>query len=122
MGLKSALGGAARAGVAALGDVAVSTNYESFTSATYDASTGANVASYATSAGVTLVFRNFSIAQVDGRQVQPEDKRALIPARNISGVTPGVNDRIVAGGSVWEVQRVAADPASALWDLQVRKP
>ena len=122
MGLKDALAHAAKAGVAAAGDIAVSTNYESFTSATYNASAGTNAATYATIAGVKLVFANFTIAQIDGRQVQPEDKRALIPAKTISGVTPGVNDRIVEGGTVWEVQRVRADAASALWDLQVRKP
>jgi archaellum component FlaF (FlaF/FlaG flagellin family) len=123
MSLRDAFKTAAQQAITAFGDVAVSTNYLSHTTTSYNVTAGTDTTSYSTKAGVTVIFDEFRVVEIDGIAVKPEDKKALIPAKSISGVTPGVNDQIVADGSVtWEVQRVGSDPAGALWTLQVRRP
>ena len=123
MGLRSTIQKAAKSAVAATGDIAVSTNYHSLSSTlTYDASAGTNTVSYSTVAGVSVTFEVFSLSQIDGQNIQPEDKRALVPAKSISSITPKVNDQIKQSGQTWEVQGVRVGPAGALWDLQIRRP
>lgn len=123
MGLSDAFKTAAEQVVAAFGDVAVSTNYHSHTTTSYSVTAGTDTTTYSTKAGVTVIFDEFRIAEIDGKAVKPEDKKALVPAKSISGVTPGVNDQVVTDGSVaWEVVNVRSDPAGALWTLQVRRP
>jgi len=123
MGLRDALRNAAKAAVGAVGDVAVSTNYLSHGSTTYNASTGAVTATFTTVAGVTLVFDEFRIVEIDGQAVKPNDKKALIPATSLGSVVPAAEDRIITNGSVvWEVVGVRTDPADALYELQIRKP
>lgn len=122
MALRDAIKGAAKAAVDAVGDVAVSTNYEAFASTTYNASAGTNTPVYSTTAGVKVVFDEFRLEQIDGQNVKPEDKMALVPAKSISAVTPKTNDRIVENGATWNVQDVRNDPAEALWTLHVRRP
>lgn len=122
MGLRDALRSAAEAAVAAVGDVAVSADYLSHSSSSYNASTGSLTATFATVAGVKMVFDEFRISEIDGVAVRPNDKKALVPAASLSGVTPGVEDQIVHAGETWEVLGVRADPAGALYELQVRRP
>ncbi len=121
MGLRDTFKSAALTTVTAFGDVGVSTNYESHSSSTYDASSGTNVATYSTTAGVTVIFDSFRIAEIDGVNVKPEDKLALVPAKSISGVTPDADDRIIESGVIWNVVSVRTDPAGALFQLQVRR-
>lgn len=124
MGLKETFKDAAQDIVTAFGNVGVSTNYEAIVStsaAFYNASSGVAATTYSTVAGVTVIFDVFELKQVDGIIVQPEDKKALIPAKSISAVTPSPEDRIVVAGIPWRVVRVNTDPAEALWELQVRK-
>ena len=121
--LRAAFQKAAQQAVAAFGDVGVSTNYHSYSTATYDASAGSITATYSTISGVTVVFTSFKVHQIDGQLVRPEDKMALIPALNLTSVTPKVEDRIVEDASVtWQVVRAGVDPAGALHKLQVRRP
>ncbi len=123
MGLAETFRKAALQAVAAFGDVAVSATYAAFSSATYNASAGTPVTVFSSTAGVSVIFEEFRIDQVDGAAVRPEDKKALVPAKNISGVTPSVNDQLIVTGSVaWSVVRVTTDPAEALWTLQIRRP
>tara|TARA_R100000049_G_C1897549_1_gene48594 strand:+ start:186 stop:521 length:336 start_codon:yes stop_codon:yes gene_type:complete len=110
--------------VTAFGDVGVSTNYESIASTsanTYNTSTGAVGAIYSTVAGVTVIFDVFSLKQIDGVNIKPSDKKALVPAKSISAVTPSIEDRVMVAGVPWRVVNVNTDPAEALWELQVRK-
>lgn len=121
MGLQDTFKTAAQTIVAAFGDVAVSTNYESISSTTYNASAGTNAAVYATVGGVSVIFDVFSLKEIDGENIRAEDKKALIPANSIAAVTPSTDDRIIQAGVVWRVMNVETDPAGALWTLQVRK-
>lgn len=121
MGLTNTFKSASQAVVTAFGDVAASTIYSSFTSTTYNASAGTQTAVYASTAGVTLIFDVFELAKIDNINIKPEDKKALLPAKNISAITPKPNDRIRSAGVFWNVVNVVTDPAGALWELQVRK-
>jgi len=122
MALRDAFRDAARSAVAAVGDVAVSTNYLSHSTTIYDTSTGAVTATFATQAGVRVVFDEFRIFQVDGVAVKPEDKKALIPALSLGSLVPAAEDQIIEGGTTWEVVKVRVDPAEALYEVHVRKP
>lgn len=122
MGLQNVFRKAALQAVTAFGDVGVSANYLSHASTTYNASSGVHTATFTTVAGVTVIFDEFRIVEIDGLAVRPKDKKAMVPAISISAVTPDAEDRIVTDGSVtWEVVNVRTDPATALWELQVRR-
>ena len=121
MGLRNTLKSVAREAVAAFGDVGTTADYQAFTSATYDASAGTHTAAYSTVAGVTVIVEDFALDQVDGVSVRREDRKMLLPAASVSGVTPGINDRVIVDGATWQVQAVHSDPAQALWELQVRR-
>lgn len=122
MGLRSVLANAALTTVRATGDIAVSANYEAFASASYNASTDTQTATYTTTA-VTVIFTNFSIREIDGQMVKPEDKKALLPSTSLASA-PTANDRITtdASANVWQVVGIRSDPADALYTLQVRRP
>tara|TARA_Y100000310_G_scaffold160700_1_gene160533 strand:- start:769 stop:1137 length:369 start_codon:yes stop_codon:yes gene_type:complete len=121
MGLQNTFKSAAQSIVTSFGDVAASTVYASFSSTTYNASAGTQTAVYSSTAGVKVIFDKFELAKIDNINIKPEDKKALIPAKNISAITPKPNDQIRASGVVWNVVNVVTDPASALWECQVRK-
>ncbi len=122
MSLRDAFKTAAQQAITAFGDVAVSTNYLSHTTTSYNVTAGTDTTSYSTRAGVTVIFDEFRVVEIDGVAVKAEDKKALVPAKSISGVTPGVNDQIVEGSVTWQVVNVRTDPAGALYELQVRRP
>ncbi len=122
MGLRETIQNATGSAIAALGNVAVSTNYRAFVSTTYNASTGVATTTYTTVAGVSVVFDAFRLEQIDGEKVKPEDKVALVAQTQIPGTTPNDNDQITEGTQAWNVVKVNVDPAGALWSLQIRKP
>lgn len=121
MGLQETFRKAAQTITTAFGDVPASTVFRSFSSTTYNASAGTDATVYSSTAGVKLIFDVFQHRQVDGSNIEPDDKRALIPAKNISGVVPKPADQIREGTTVWNVVNVFSDPANALWDCQIRK-
>ncbi len=62
-----------------------------------------------------------------GENVLPTDQRASIPCLNMKNtvgtlVDPEMDDTIVkADSSRWKVIRIRTDPASALWEMQIRR-
>ena len=122
MGLREAIQSAAGAAVKAVGNVAVSTDYRSFVSSSYNTATGSTTTTHTTVEGVSVIFDAFRLEQIDGQKVKPEDKLALVAQTQIPGVTPDDNDQLTEGAVVWNVMRVGVDPAGAMWELQVRKP
>jgi hypothetical protein len=124
MSLREAFQKAAQKALQAVGDIPASTNYLSYATTTYDASAGTPTTTFTTVAGVKVVFSNFSVREIDGKDVRPKDKKAMLAALDVSGVTPGPNDRIVEDVSVvWEVMDLMpGDAAGALYKLQVRQP
>ncbi len=129
MGLRDAIQGAVNAGINALGDIPVSTNYESLSSSTYDASAGTPTTVYSTIAGVKVVigeFRFVANAGIRGSapdfDVKAQDKEALISGKALSTtITPKPEDRIVHDGETWNVVNVFTDPAEGAWVLQIRR-
>ena len=122
MGLREAIQAATGAAIKATGNIAVSTTYQAFVSTTYNASAGTDVTTRTTTGGVTVIFDAFRLEQIDGQKIKPNDKMALVAQAQIPGTTPGLNDRLTEGSTVWEVHGVRVDPAGALWSLHVRKP
>lgn len=122
MGLRSTVRQAVKDALIATGDIRVSTNYQSMTSGVYNASAGTQVTSYTTVAGVQVVFHDFEISEVDGQIVRSNDRRILMAATDVSGISPAAKDRVLTDVSIiWYVQNVDADPTESLWTLQVRK-
>ena len=68
-----------------------------------------------------MIVEDFTLDQIDGVSVRREDRKMLVPAASVSGVTPGINDRVIVAGATWQVQAVRSDPAQAMWELQVRR-
>ncbi len=122
MGLRETFQKAARTAIQAFGDVGVSSNYQSYSTATYNASAGTYTPTYSTVAGVTIIFADFTIEEIDNVEIKANDKKALIAALDISTVTPAAEDLIIQGGKTWEVVSAKVDPADALWQIQVRTP
>lgn len=124
MGLRETIQKAAAAAIAATGNIAVSANYEVFATTVYSASAGTASTTVSTVEGVKVVIEDWSVYLVDGQHIQPNDRKAIIAANAISGVTPSPQDRLTMAASteVWQVVRAMTDPASAAWTLQVRRP
>ena len=121
MGLRAALANIAQAAVAATGDIAVSTNYESFVTTVANVTAGTDTTTYGTTAGVKVIFQNFRQVEIDGTNIRPDDRVALIPSASLTSA-PVVSDRLVTDTSIaWAVQGVRTDPAEALWRLHVRR-
>jgi hypothetical protein len=124
MGLQGTFQTAAKQIVDAFGDVAVSTIYHSLASTsanTYNASSGVVAAVVATVGGVKVIFDVFTMRETDGVHIRSEDKKALVPQKYVSTITPVTGDRILVAGITWKVVNVKADPATALYELQVRR-
>jgi len=125
MGLKSVFSNAAQTAFAAAGDVPASARFEMVGSSVYDASSGVTSA-LSSSIMTTMLFSNFSRAQIDNENVLPTDVRALLPQAYISGIVPATDNRVhkvEAGASTeYTVIEYGQDPAGATWWLQLRKP
>lgn len=127
MGLKETFQKAAETAVTAFGNVGVSTVYAAFASTSYNASAGTQVATFTSVAGVTMIFEDFTLREIDTlgrvRDIEPTDKKALIPAAGpLSTVTPALQDTIRdPDGTTWKVVNAEIDAADALWVLHVRK-
>ncbi len=122
MGLREIVQAAAGSVVKAVGNIVVSTNYQSFVSSSYNATTGVMTTTYSTVTGVSVIFDAFRLEQIDGQNIKPEDKLGLVAQVQIPGITPGANDLVSEGTETWNVVKVRVDPAGAMWELQVRKP
>ncbi len=75
---------------------------------------------------VDVVFVEFQLQQVDGVNIFPEDKQALVSHLNLMKEqipNPVTDDKLVeSGGEVWKVVNVQTDTAEACFILHVRKP
>ena len=70
---------------------------------------------------IHAVFSAYSLREQLNESLQPTDQRCSV-SRMLNTVAPVVNGTFVrSDGSVWKVIAVRTDPASAAWDLQVRR-
>jgi hypothetical protein len=122
VGIRETFQKGAKTVITAFGNVAVSTNYVAIASTgAYNASAGTVTVARTTVGGVKVIFDVFTIQEMDGADIRPEDKKALIAGKDLSTITPSVEDSIVEGGVEWNVVRVFLDPAGALYQFQVRR-
>jgi hypothetical protein len=122
MSLKDTIQDAVESAFEALDDVPESCTYTQTTSSTYAPATGVDTPATNTQTGVPVVFDVYSTRDIDGERIRASDQKALIAANDIV-VTPKVEDTITrADGTIWTVEEVATDPATAMWELRVRKP
>lgn len=119
MGLRATIKQAARAGFAAAGDVAETVSYHTTVKGTYDPHAGATYGDSAGAYAVQAVCEDYSAIEVDGAAVRMSDVKALILQADLP-VTPATDDRITRGTTVYRVVAIGADPAGALWNLQLR--
>lgn len=122
MGLRDTLQKAAQAVIAATGDIAETSVYLAFGSSTYNASAGSAVVAMATTESVPVIFDVFHFREIDGEAIQPGDRKAIIAALDLPGVSPSVRDQIrLSNGEVWRVHSTESDPAGAHYMLHVRR-
>lgn len=122
MSLRTAIQQAIQAGMNAMGDIQETSTYTNVTANTYNATTGVSTPTKTSYTGVKIVFDRYSVLEIDGDAVRPEDLKALVAKRNLTP-TPSLNDYITRGdGTVWVVVAVATDPVTAMWELQIRRP
>jgi len=122
MGRRADLSAIAESLLANTGDIAEVITYRSFTGIVEDVAAGTSTGTFTDIADIKAIFVAFDSRQIDGAAIRSQDEMALIPAKNIADVTPGLDDLIVRGTDTWEVVRVWSDPALALWKIQVRRP
>lgn len=121
MGLKDTLKNAAKAAVAATGDIPVTCVYWSMVSSVYSPSAETIVNKGTKQDAVDFISADFEQKEIDGDKVKREDKKALIPSLNLNFV-PKADDRLVVSlTEQWEVENVDTDPAEALWILHIRR-
>lgn len=127
MGLRDTFQKAAQTIVRATGDIALDATYQSFASATYDASAGADSVTYSAITGCKLIVGEFSHFEREREAIRPDDRKFLLPVRYLGATRPKPRDRVVTdpgatASANWEVVAAMTDPAEALWELQVRRP
>jgi len=125
MGLRDTFAKAAQTIFTAVGDIKTTAYYYAHATATYDVSSG--TVSTGTSLVVTsMIFENFSQREIMNESIEPTDVKGTIPQAYLSGIVPSIKDHvqvIEAGVSVrYDVVHKKQDPASATWELQLRKP
>lgn len=104
----------------ALDDVPEAVTYSRKSSTSVNPTTGA-VTQAQVSYAVEMVFVNYRREEIDGDAIRPEDMKGLLPAKDL-GFVPTLNDTITRGSAVYSVVRIALDPVSSLYTLQVRRP
>ena len=123
MGLRDTIQKAAKAAVAATGDVAEKVTYNSLTSVTYAPATSATpTETQAPVSNVPIVWQDIETSRVDGRNVLIRDREVLVTAKDLGTVVPESEDEIErSNGEKWRVVRKRTDPAEAAYILQVRQ-
>lgn len=108
-------------GMKALESIGKTATYHQSLSSSYDTATGGFTAS-TNPIATKAILTKFNKREIDGENVRPDDRKALIAADALTGVTPQLVDTIDVGSDTWNIVAVTQDPAEALWVLHVRKP
>lgn len=119
MGLLSDAQSATAQAFVAIGDLLTSVTYRHITPGAYNPATGTQTPTVTTQS-VSVLLVDYATREIDGQVIQPGDQKALCPQSYLSPA-PALLDEIVVGSDTWAVVRVAKDPASATWELQVRR-
>lgn len=82
---------------------------------------GADVSSIQT--GVWAVFLDYEQMMIDGSLIQMGDRKALIPAQNLTEA-PQVNGHVINGSDVWTIKSVKPlnpNGQNIMFEVQLRK-
>lgn len=122
MGLAETFKNAALAAHKAVGNVVEAVTYHSRGTMTYNPATGANAESDGTDYSLARpVFANYESGEIDGKTIQKNDVKMLVPGLDVS-FTPKTDDYVTrADATVWKVVDWQLDPAGAEWVFQLRK-
>jgi hypothetical protein len=123
MSLKDAFQAAAVTAFKASGNIPVEVKYQSYVTATSEATTG-TVEPEFRNYFVSVVFDAYKSRVVDGSNIQAGDRKAVIPSLNLP-VVPSARDRVlVLEGGGWQTYNVvdkSTIPTMALWEIQLRR-
>lgn len=120
MSLTTAIRKAAGAAFGALGDLTVSAVYKEPAQGAFDPATGQTVTTY-TDHACSGVLTRYSQGEVfiSGGGILATDRKLLVPRTSLAD-KPDVRGRFVIGGQTYSVASVKADPAEAVWTIQLR--
>jgi hypothetical protein len=119
MGLSNTFKNSAKLIADIFADLQIDVTYHQMGTVTYDPSEGEDVESGGTDYDISIILDVYKTSEIDNTIVQSYDRRVLIPSLDIE-LTPAIGDYILHDSVKWIVRNVKTDPASALWELQVR--
>lgn len=128
MGLKATIASAVATAFTALGDIPTSVTYRQPGVTSYNATTGAYVATPVDTA-VTAILVEYTQSEVKAGTVSASgsesilasDRKAIVQAVDLNGVTLSLADRLVISGVLWDVIDFSTDPADATHTFQIRR-
>lgn len=120
MGLRELIRQNVQAGLALTGNIREDATYRAAGTPGYSATTG-TVTTGTTNYAIKALFASYAKQEIDGDRIRPEDKKCLVAGVDLA-VTPGLNDTVQQGSTVWSVVGVQGIPTDGLWILQLRRP
>lgn len=119
MGLMDTIQDAVASAFTALDDMAQYVSYHSIGIVHYEPNSGENIEEGGTDYQVWVVPLEYSLYEVDGEVIKPEDKKIMIKGDAIP-FTPKNEDTLEIDSIVYRVVNVKTDPAKAAWTVQGR--
>jgi len=120
MGLKETFQNAASAIITGFGDVASTIAYHSLGTFSYNPTTGANTETGDTDTTIKQIPDEIKSEEIQGRDIKMTDRKLLVANNDIS-ITPKVGDYVTISSARYNVVDWLTDPASALFEIYVRK-
>jgi len=121
MGLKETFQSAASQIIDGFGNVATTgLAYHSLGTFSYDPATGTNTESGDTDTTIKTIFDEINSDEIQDRDILMTDQKLLVANNDIS-VTPKVGDYVTISSERWNVTWFGTDPATALYEIFVRK-
>ena len=121
MGLSSTIANASKAAVKATGDLRKTVTYRHVENDYYDTESGTRkdrLEDYVLN--TQAIITSFKGEEAKGEHILREDQKVIFLQADLP-ITPKVKDFLIIASVKWFVVDFKADPADALWILQVRK-
>jgi len=119
MGLKDTVQDAIASAFVALDDMAQYIPYHSIGIIEYEPNSGDNTEEGGTDYQVWAIPLEYSLYEVDGEVIKPEDKKIILKGDGIQ-FTPKNEDTLELDSVVYRIVNVKSDPAKATWTVQGR--
>lgn len=123
MGIESVFQNAAVTIAGVFDGVFFNVNYTSKSNVTYDAVTDVNTGAEVVEV-VKFMFDNYTKQEIINESILSTDVKATIPQLNLTAY-PKLDDTIdkIENGlvTIYDIISIKTDPASALWELQIRR-